>query len=62
MDLAPERQISYVLTHKWLLGIKQRKKQPTIHNPRESGQERGPMDLIYMESRKRQDLMSKLGA
>ena len=37
----PERQISYVLTHKWLLDIKQNN-QSTIHNSREPRQQRGP--------------------
>ena len=33
----PERQIWYVLTHKWLLDMKE-KTQSTIHNPRERRQ------------------------
>ena len=35
----PERQTKYVLTHKWLLDVKQ--SHPTIHNHREPKQQRG---------------------
>ena len=34
----PERQISYVFTHKWFLDLKQRN-QSTTHNPREPRQQ-----------------------
>ena len=39
----PQRQISYVLTHKWLLDIKQKESSlSTVHNPREPRKQRGP--------------------
>ena len=55
-----------MLTHKWLLNIKQRKQAyksqsqrplTTLRTLRDTY-----IDLIYMGSRKRQDLLSKVGA
>ena len=56
----------YVLTYKWLLDIKQRKPTCKSQSQRMSTTRRllreTYMDLIYNGSRKRQDLLSKLGA
>ena len=56
----------YSLTHKWLLDIKQRKPAYNSQSQRTQTTKRTPrqtyMDLINMGSRKRQDLLSKLGA
>ena len=44
---------------------KAKKNKPTIRNPRDPSNNEDPkeiyMDLMYMVSRKRQDLMNKLG-
>ena len=55
-----------VLTHKWLLVIKQRKTSLQFRIPENLDNKQDPKrniyDLIYLRSRKRKDLLSKLGA
>ena len=66
-NLDTEKQLSHVLTYSWFLNIKQKKKnslQTTIPENLNNNEEtkKTYIDLIYMESRKRQDLPNKLGA
>ena len=65
-NLDLERQISYVLTHKWPLDLKERKTAYKSQSQRTWIPMRTLretyIDLIYMGNRKRQDLLSKLGA
>ena len=61
-NLNPKRQISYVLTYKWVLYRNQRKNSLQFTIPENLDNRETYMDLIYIESRKRQDLLNKLGA